>query len=208
MRKWLPMIHEWLVVAGMLAMPMIAQAQTTTPEMEVDRPKMNKKLGLGIFSHIDGRLMTAYFDFRLLPCFSLEPNVGFTRYGQNDFPFTPSQKTIFTKFTMGADAKLYFLFNRRHPLEGIHATLHGSFFRLNTWAMKDDYQPYRSYHSKAGVGIGGNYYFYRRFSVGSTVYICYTKGADVLINPNGTTRRIQRRSGFVMPYSFQIGISF
>jgi hypothetical protein len=200
---------KYVLKIGLLScLGVAASAASVEAQGRENLSRFNAKAALGIHGHDDGRLVTGYFEFRLLPRFSIEPNVGVTHYRVYDFAFAPSQRVDITKFSMGVDGKVRFLFNKRYPFEGIHTAVHGSFFRYSAWAHGGSYKPLRAYHSKAGLGIGGNYYFFRRFSLGGTFYMCYSKGADVLTNPDGTTRRIQRRSGFILISAFQIGITF
>ena len=172
-------------------------------------PKFNKRVGLGVFDHQEGRLITGSFEFRLLPRLALEPSIGFTVTGPDRrAPLPPPRREIYYKYAASIQMKYFFLFNRRHPLEGIYATLLGSYYRSHAITTAGDYVFYRSYHSRIGIGFGGNYYFYKRFSVGGAFWLGYTSGTVTPLNPDGSVLYFYHRSGFVLPYTLQVGFTF
>ncbi len=180
-----------------------AQTDPTTKALQ-------KKVALGLYSHGSGRLVTAYFELQLARRLTIEPSVGFTIKGSDQYVFgvTPTQQTLHYKFAGAMDLKYFFLFHRRNALEGLFAALTGSYYRSSADATASAFTFYRDHVAKAGIGLGGNYYFLPRFSVGATAYINWSNGRAYYLKEDGGVRLAQQPDGFLLTWAAQVGFSF
>ena len=172
------------------------------------QPKLNKKVGLGVFDHQEGRLFHGSFEFLLVKRLSLDPSIGFTLRSDKSFPITPAQKSNQYKYAGSIDAKLYFLLNRRYPLEGIFGVGHLGYYRSSVHPSVSNFVAYRGFQLERGLGVGGQYFVFPRWGICGNTMLNYVSASDYFLNPDGSIRYLYSRPGFIITYYFQIGFSF
>ncbi len=171
------------------------------------RPLRTQKLALGVYNHLNGWLPTVALEFRLAPRLSLEPSVGFADRRRPRVGVPLSQASRQYKFALGLELKHYVLFNGRNPLEGLYVAATTSYFRSAIYAQPFEQPMVGNHHWKAGLGIGGNYYVYKRWSVGAAGYLNRMTDRSKYYGNDGFVFYTNRWDRWRLNWFVQVGIS-
>ncbi|MEM6271054.1 MAG: hypothetical protein AAF998_16570 [Bacteroidota bacterium] len=162
---------------------------------------------IGVESREDGRIMQVGYEWLLGKRFAPNPAIGVGISGNGITGGGFADGTTW-KYAGTLRLKYYILLNKRHLLEGLYVFTHFGYFRRSLTIKPDDYTYYRNYRSEIGIGIGVQWVIKQKFVVGANAVIPWSTGTDWIGNPDGSTRQLYRRTGFLYIWSFNVGITF
>lgn len=170
----------------------------------VEAPDRINRISIGPEFRSDENVLGLEYERSLGSRISFNPGIGLGIHRNS--PVLPGKRLWY--YTAGIKARFYFLFHESHRLEGAYLISHLGYFRGNEKKQPEGYTYYRFYRTELGLGIGVQKLILNRISIDGNFSIPWTDGTDWLGNPDGSTRLLYRRTGFIFILSLKAGYIF